>query len=114
MIEQIPEVTYAVTLARTSRITTRAGTVSLHHVAPEVFGGFEEKKNGVKLASPEKALFDFAYLSGGRTRLFTSLPELELPTRFRRSELAKWLVRIPAARTRTLTSARLERLLERR
>ena len=112
MIEQIPEVTYAITLARTSRIETRAGTFSLHHVAPEVFGGFEEEKNGVKLASAEKALFDFAYLSGGRTRLFTSLPELELPPRFRKSELAKWLARIPSARSRTLTSARLDRLLK--
>ena len=40
-----------------------------------LYGGFEETAAGVKLASVEKALFDLAYLSGGRSRLFTSLPE---------------------------------------
>src|SRR5690606_15021114 len=72
LIEQIPEVVYAVSLARTQRVTTKVGTFSVHHVAPEVFGGFEETERGAKIATAEKALFDFAYLSGGRSRLFTS------------------------------------------
>jgi predicted transcriptional regulator of viral defense system len=33
LIEQIPEVFYAVSLARTQRITTRAGTFSIHHAS---------------------------------------------------------------------------------
>jgi predicted transcriptional regulator of viral defense system len=64
VIEQIPEVIYAASLARTQRITTAVGSFSIHHLAPEVFGGFEETASGVKLATAEKALFDFAYLSG--------------------------------------------------
>lgn len=111
LTEQIPEIVYAVSLARTQRIQTRAGAVSIHHVAPEVFGGFEETPTGVKLATAEKALFDFAYLSGGRSRLFTSLPELELPRGFRRAELARWLAKIPSERSRTLTARKLDELL---
>lgn len=107
LIEQIPAVIYAVTLGRTQRVTTHAGTFSLHHVAPEVYGGFEERASGGKLATAEKALFDFAYLSAGRSRLFATLPELELPRGFRKSELRRWLARIPSARSRTLTESRL-------
>jgi predicted transcriptional regulator of viral defense system len=111
MIEQIPSVIYAVSLARTQRVATQVGAFSIHHVAPEVFGGYEETASGVKLASPEKALFDFAYLSTGRSRLFTALPELELPRRFRSAELKRWLARIPAERSRTITQRKLDEFL---
>ena len=111
LIEQIPEVVYLASLARTQRIATTVGTFSVHHLAPEVFGGFEETSGGARVATAEKALFDTAYLSGGRSRLFTSLPELELPRGFRRRELARWLARIPSARARTLTEKRLEKFL---
>lgn len=113
LVEQIAEVVYAASLARTQRIGTSAGTISIHHLAPEVFGGFEETATGVKLATAEKAVFDFAYLSGGRSRLFTSLPELELPRGFRRAELRRWVARIPSQRGRTLTAERLGRMLAR-
>lgn len=111
LIEQIPEVVYAVSLARTERMKTKAGTFSIHHVAPEVFGGYVETERGAKLATAEKALFDFAYLSSGRSRLFKSLPELELPRRFRHKELARWLAKIPSERSRTLTKRKLDALL---
>lgn len=111
MIEQIPEVLYAATLARTKRVDTRVGAFSFHHVAPEVFGGFEELSNGVKLATAEKALFDFAYLSSGKSRLFVALPELELPRRFRRPELERWLAKIPSERSRTITRRKLDEFL---
>jgi predicted transcriptional regulator of viral defense system len=111
VIEQIPAMVYVVTLARTQRIRTTAGTFSLHHLAPEVFGGYEEGPTGVKLATVEKALFDFAYLSPGRSRRFTSLPEVELPRGFRRAELQRWLRRIASTRTRTLTERALAGLL---
>jgi len=111
LIEQIPEVVYAVSLARTQRAKTKVGTFSIHHIAPEVFGGFEETERGAKIATAEKALFDFAYLSSGRSRLFTSLPELELPPRFQRRELSRWVAKIPSERSRTLTARKLEGLL---
>lgn len=111
LIEQIPEVVYAVSLAKTKRVKTKVGTFSLHHVAPEVFGGFEETERGAKVATAEKALFDFAYLSSGRSRLFTNLPELELPRGFRSKELSRWLAKVPSQRSRTLTSQKLDELL---
>ena len=111
LIEQIPEVVYAVSLAKTERVKTKVGAFSIHHMAPEVFGGFDELESGMKIATPEKALFDFAYLSSGRSRLFTSLPELELPRSWRRKEISRWLAKIPSARSRTLTTQKLEKLL---
>ena len=112
LIGQIPEVLFAATQGRTMRITTNAGTYSFHHLAPEVFGGFEETPAGLRLATAEKALFDFAYLSAGRSRLFATLPDLELPRGFKVSEARRWLRRIPSARSRTLTEARLSSFLE--
>jgi predicted transcriptional regulator of viral defense system len=110
LIDQIPSVYYVVSLARTQRITTRAGTFSVHHVDPVLFGGYVERESGVKLATPEKALFDFAYLSTTRTRLFTALPELELPKPFRRAELRRWLAKISSERLRTITQRKLTEL----
>jgi hypothetical protein len=114
MIEQIPSTIYAVSLGRTERIDTRQGRFSFHHVVPEVFGGFEETETGVLLASPEKALFDVAYLFAGRSRLFRSLPELELPPRFRKRELGRWTSLVPSKRGRTLVATSLARLLRSR
>ena len=111
MIEQIPEVFYAATLARSQRITTPVGTFSFHHLAPEVFGGYEESAKGVRLATAEKALFDYAYLSAAKSRLFTALPELELPRNFRHARLKQWIAKIPSSRSRTITERKLEQLL---
>jgi hypothetical protein len=109
MIEQIPAVVYAITLGRSARIRTPAATCSFHHLPAELFGGFEhDPGTGVKLALPEKALFDVLYLSGTRTRLFRSLPELELPPGFRLGEVRRWMARIPSGRLRRLTLRRLE------
>jgi predicted transcriptional regulator of viral defense system len=113
MIEQVPSVYYAVSLARSQRIVTRVGTFSIHHLAADVFGGYQETKDGVKLATAEKALFDFAYLSAGRSRIFTSLPELELPRGFRQKELARWVAKISSQRSRTITQRKLDRFLGR-
>ena len=79
MISQIPGVIYAVSTARTRRWETPFGTVSLHHIAPALFFGFETAKGGrVRMAGPEKALLDILYLSPARSRLFAKLPELDL------------------------------------
>lgn len=75
---------------------TSAGVISFHRLAPELLGGFTVTATGIKLASPEKALFDVAYLSGGRSRLFARLPELEVPRGFRRPLLREWTAKIRA------------------
>jgi predicted transcriptional regulator of viral defense system len=113
MIEQIPAVVYLVSLARSQRIQTTLGSFSVHHMAPELFGGFEETAEGVRLATAEKALFDLAYLSGGRSRRFAAVPELEVPRGFRWKELERWRDRIPSDRRRALVTRRLAQFLAR-
>jgi len=114
MVTQIPSMIYLVSLARSDRIETSVGTYSVHHVRPELFGGFEhDPSSGTKLALPEKALFDFLYLSPTRGRLFAALPELELPRGFRRSELRAWIDRIPSQRSRSIVRSRLDGALGR-
>lgn len=80
MISQIPAVTYAVSLARPRRYETPLGAFSVHHVESSFFFGYELDETGAaKIAVPEKALIDFFYFRPARTRLFTKLPEIELP-----------------------------------
>ena len=114
MITQIPSMMYLVSLARSGRVATGLGTYSVHHVRPELFGGFEvQPESGIKLALPEKALVDFLYLSPTRGRLFAALPELGLPGGFRRSVARSFIRRIPEGRLRTIAANKLEDLLAR-
>jgi predicted transcriptional regulator of viral defense system len=83
MISQIPAIIYAISIARTKRYKTALGTVSIHHMHPSFFFGFEAMGKGiVKIAKPEKALIDFFYLRPAKSKLFRSLPEIDLPRRF--------------------------------
>ena len=115
MILQVPSMTYAVSLARTRRFRTPLGTVSVHHVQPGFFFGYEDAgRAGGRLATPEKALVDFLYLTTARSGLFRALPELEWPTRFRVSAARAAVNRITSSRRRTLVARKLEELLETR
>lgn len=114
LIEQVPAVVYAVTVGRTRRLRTAIGTFSFHHVGPSVFGGFDLGKSGVKLATPEKALFDVLYLSGKRAREFENLPELELPRGFRWNDVRAWVERVTSRRDRTIIERRIQQLRARR
>ena len=115
IISQVPSVTYAVTLARTRRYATALGVVSLHHVQPAFFFGFETQGDaGGRLATPEKALVDFLYLSPARSALFRVLPELEWPARFRSGVARDMVRRIPSPRRREFVGAKLEELLSTR
>jgi predicted transcriptional regulator of viral defense system len=113
MISQVPAVIYAVSLARARQFKTPMGVVSVHHVAPGFFFGFEDAgRNGVSMASPEKALVDFLYLGPARSGLFHALPELELPRGFTASRTRAIAARIPSRRRRAMVERALERLLE--
>jgi len=90
LIDQIPSVVYGVTLGRARRITTAAATISLHRMPPALFGGFSVANDGSKMATPEKALFDLCYLAPTRSRMFTSLPEIEIPRGFAWGEVNRW------------------------
>ncbi len=113
MIEQIPEVIYVASLGRTGRRRTPLGVLSIHHLAPEFFFGFEPAgRTGYALATPEKALLDVLYLSPAKSRLFASLPEIELPRGFSRRRAREMIARIPSAKRRSLVAGRFEALLE--
>jgi predicted transcriptional regulator of viral defense system len=107
VIEQIPAMTYVVTLGRSRRVTTTVGTFSLHHVIPELFDGWEWSPAGVALASIEKALFDLAYLSSTRNRSFASFPEVELPRRVNRAAIGRWIEQVPSSRLQAVVRRRL-------
>jgi hypothetical protein len=109
MIEQIPDVVYAVSLGPTRRIMTPLGTVSLHRLTPRFFFGFEHVASlGANVASPEKALLDFLYLRPARSGMFRALPELEVPRTFDTKRARSMLRRIRSAERRAL----VERLFE--
>ena len=111
----MPAVTYAVTLARTRRFVTPFGVVSLHHVQPSFFFGFEDGAHpGARLATPEKALVDFLYLTPARSRLFRALPELECRRGSECPRPASWSGGSVRSRRRTLVARRLEALLDAR
>ncbi len=64
------------------------------------------------LATPEKSLIDLLYLSNTRSRLFASLPELELPDTFRFDEVQRWQSSIRSQMKRTVVGNRLRRLID--
>lgn len=110
MIEQIPRQVYVASLARTQQVRTSIGDFSIHHLAPELFGGYEKSDEGGYLAAPEKALFDTIYLltpRGGQVRL----PELELAEDFDQRQLDAWTERIRRPRLRTMVRRELSAAL---
>jgi predicted transcriptional regulator of viral defense system len=106
MIEQIPRQISVASLDRAKRITTSLGTFAIHHLAPELFGGYRGSEETGYLATKEKALFDTVYVrAAAGSRAF--FPELSLPPDFDPAQLDRWTARIKAARLRTLVSRQL-------
>ena len=93
MIDQVPREISIASLDEAKRVKTALGTFVVHHLSPEVFGGWEER-GGILLAQPEKALFDLAYVSAVHRGRPQRIPELDLPENFRKSELDQWVSRI--------------------
>ncbi len=111
MVSQIPSVLYAVSPARTKMYATVLETVSVHHITPSFFFGYQATAKGLaKIATPEKALIDFLYLGPARTRLFRALPELEFPRGFKVVESRKIIQRIRSIRRRSYVSRLFEEI----
>lgn len=111
MVEQIPSVIYAVTPARPRRVQTPLVTISFHRMPPELFKGFElSSHSDAKIATPEKALFDLIYLAPGRSRLFSTLPELTIPRRFRWQRLKEYTELVKSPGRRAFISERIRAL----
>ena len=112
LITQIPRTIYVVSLARTRTVKTPVGTYSVHRLPPELFGGFEER-NGERMATPEKAVFDTLYLARARGRRFSHLTEIELPAGFDPKVVREWAAKIEDRRVRSFVETRIAAFLER-
>lgn len=111
IILQIPRVIYTVSLARTRGVKTPLGHFSIHHIAPEFFCGFSSYgEYGIKIASSEKALLDIFYLQQTQGKLFSALPELDLPRKFDFSACAEMIAGIKSLPRRKLLSEKIETL----
>jgi len=114
MISQIPSVIYAVSLDRTKKIKTPIGVLSIHSLIPDFFFGYKlYGKDNFPMATPEKAILDFFYISPAKTLLFQSLPEIELPKDFNFKLAFEWSDKIPSKQRRTLVRQKLKKLMNR-
>jgi predicted transcriptional regulator of viral defense system len=100
-IQQLPQTQFAVTLGRPGEVKMAGSRIALHRIKPELFGGFAfDARVGGYVASPEKAVFDLAYLAAmNRSQVSGSLPETDLKG-LRWKEVQAWLRRIPTPRVR--------------
>jgi predicted transcriptional regulator of viral defense system len=112
LIDQVPRDISIASLDRSKQVRTEMGTFVVHHLPPALFSGWADAQ-GIKVATPEKALFDICYVSAAYGRRQRRIPELDLPGNFDRTGLARWLDRIESPRLRTLTSRGLEAALRR-
>lgn len=111
MIEQIPRQISVASLDRARVVKTTIGAYEIHHIAPELFGGYEGSQASGYVASPEKALFDAVYVrAASGSRAF--FPELSLPDNFDHGKLRRWTERIESPRLRTLVSRRLDEVID--
>lgn len=110
LIEQIPSVFYVVSLARSQKVKTEIGNYSVHHVDINLFKGYEIKEN-IKIAIPEKALFDLAYFSHNTPEIFSYLPELHLPKTFKKKLCLSYLKEINYEKRKKYTGGKLEQFL---
>lgn len=113
MISQIPETLYAVSLARTDVIKTPLLTVSIHHLQPDFFFGYETLSDEmINMAEPEKALIDILYFSDTKSKWFHALPELEFPQQFSFKKAQEIIRKIPSERKRTLVKLRFDKITD--
>ena len=112
LITQIPRTIYVVSIGRTKTVRTPIGTYSVHRLPPVLFGGFEER-NGERMATAEKAVFDTLYLARARGQRFSHLTEIELPADFKPALLDAWATKIGDPRVRSFVQTRIADFLAR-
>lgn len=108
VIDQVPRAIALASLGRPRIVRTAVSTFVIHRLPPELFGGFAADGD-LRLASIEKALFDLHYVAEASGHPRRRSPEVELPQRFSRREVARWVARIRDPRLRRRVAARLER-----
>jgi len=92
LIEQIPQIVYAVTTGHTRERATSVGTYSYHRIIPDLFAGFDwhGDRQDFLVAIPEKAVVDSFYLSSRKGRRFRFFPEIDLGAEFSFERAVEW------------------------
>ena len=111
LIEQIPQIVFAITTGHTRLRRASVATYSYHRIHPHLFGGFEwyGKGQDFLVATPEKALVDSFYLSSRKGNRFGFFPEIDLGAEFSFDQAVAWAERISNDRwTRNYVLKRLE------
>ena len=99
LIPDIPfQVTSITTLKTNDFDIENYGTFSYSHIQPDLFFGYEtvkgEKQYVYNIALPEKALFDYLYLSSKKMKLSESFIDelrLSIPKNFDWKKMRRWL-----------------------
>lgn len=112
MIDQIPSAVYGITCGRGAIVNTPLGRVSLHHIRPEFFLGYETPTEigWLKIAIPEKAIVDVLYLRMTSLGDFKGLPEVEWPKNFKWNLAQKFARLTPTGARRNLILSALNDL----
>ncbi len=108
-IQQIPQKHFAITLGRPCEIEVAGVKLTLHRIAPELFSdyNYDSRVDGF-LASPEKAVFDLAYLAAmNRSSLSGNLPETDLRG-LKWREVKGWISLISGTSLRRAVERKLE------
>lgn len=110
-IEQVPTKTYMVSMARSQQVKTTIGTISVHTITPEMYGGFEI--DPYPMATPTKSLIDFLYFGATPDRQFAALPELTIHDTLDVQDAWYWVSRIPSAKIQSFVAKHLSMILDR-
>ena len=110
-IQQIPQKHFAMTLGRPGEMDIAGTRIALYSITPALFGGysFDSRVDG-SVATPEKAVFDLAYLKAmNRSRVSASLPETDLRG-LRWKDVRHWVRLIPTSRVQAAVEKNLEEI----
>ena len=110
MIERVRGTVYVASLAKTRTLKTSLGSFSVHQIAPPLFNGYTER-GGVRMATPEKALFDTLYLGRARSGKFADTTGIKLPSGFDCGKLRAYAGKIEDQGARKRVSASIESFL---
>lgn len=110
MIQQIPREVSAASLDRARKIKTSIAAYSIHHLASELFDGYEGSEETGYMAVPEKAFFDTVYIRAARGAM-VYLPELSLPRSFNQALVEQWTRSVKTRRLRTMVSRQIDTAL---
>ncbi|MBI2941895.1 MAG: type IV toxin-antitoxin system AbiEi family antitoxin domain-containing protein [Chloroflexi bacterium] len=109
MIQQIPPRVTVASVGKPRTVKTALGTFVIRQISARLFGGFEDR-DGARIATPEKALFDTVYRAAQRGWKAAYFPEIELPDTFDVPALSRWIELITSPKLRAMVPAVLRDL----